>query len=194
MNILHKFDSSFCQNPYKTLLKWDFRPKIEVKSHRFYCKTNGKLGKMRKNDLKMHSFHCGARRIWPKQVRKGVQNGSNPYKTNGKPPNELSREYFCMDFFCCIYKNVLCASQVPRAGPRILTISFVCPTFFKVFAGVVQPYCDRSAFLLCRTRKSSRRKFSWKVFLKKIQKILQVRLSTEKFSGSASMPQWILCI
>ena len=60
---------------------------------------------------KICKFYYAARRIWRKRVEKRVQNGSNPYKTNGKPPNEVSWEYFFVwSIFLCIQKKV---SHIP---------------------------------------------------------------------------------
>ena len=51
-----------------------------------------------------------------------------------------------------------------------------------------------SGLAVYRARKFFIERFSRKICLENLQKILQLRLSTEKSPGSASVPKWILSI
>ena len=105
-----------------------FRVNFDSKICRFYCRTNGKWPNREKRYLKIGRFYCAARRIWRKRVEKRVQNGSNPYKTNGKPPNEVSWEYFLYEVFFCIYKKV---SLLGVLGPSEVRGGFLLR--FRIF-------------------------------------------------------------
>ena len=116
----HIILSKYFKKPYKTLLKCAFGSEMDVIFARIYCKTNGKWYILRKRYLKSDPFHCAARRIWPKWVQKRVQNGSKPYKTNGKPPNELSREYFLVGIFFWISKKYFIQEKIPGRARLVI--------------------------------------------------------------------------